>query len=125
MRFILALAILLYSVNVSAGEIRRLTPQDTVEAKKAEDAIEKIDLLNVPSPEAIVAAQSVENAQLEYMMQHYTTEQMAQYAIRISRAQRAAAKKAGQPLPEKLTKEQLQSKEALRDYLRSMYNFKY
>ena len=86
---------------------------------------EQIDILNVPSPTDIVSAQYAENANLEYMIEHYTTEELAQYAIRVSRAQRDAARRTGQPLPEKLTKEQLQSKEALRDYLRSMYNFSY
>ena len=119
MRLTLILAILLFTTAASAGEIRRLTPQDQMPEK------EKIDILNVPSPEDIVSAQYAENLNLQYMMDHYTTEQMAQYPIRISRAQRDAARRAGQPLPPKLTKEQLQSKEAMRDYLRSMYNFSY
>jgi len=125
MRIALILATLLITTNVYAGEIRRLTPQEMNNKKPVSITEDPADILNIPSPESIVAAQSAQNAQLEYMMEHYTTEQMAQYAIRISRAHIAAARKAGTPPPARLTKEQLSSKEALRDYLRSMYNYTY
>jgi hypothetical protein len=50
---------------------------------------------------------------------------MAQYAIQVSRAQRAAAVRNGQTPPPKLTQERLRDKQQMRDYLRSLYNYVY
>jgi hypothetical protein len=119
MRFVLFLAVLMFVGNAYAGEIRKLTPEDKSEPKAT------VGILNVASPSDVADAQQTENADLEYMMDNYSTEEMAQYAIQVSRAQRAAAVRNGQTPPPKLTQEQLRDKQQMRDYLRSLYNYVY
>lgn len=81
--------------------------------------------LNVPAPEDIAEIQRYSNREINYMVEHYSTPQMAKYVIQVNKAQIAAAKRDGTPVPPRLTKEILSDKNKMADYLRSQYKFRY
>ena len=81
--------------------------------------------LNVPAPEDIAEIQAFSNREINYMLQKYSTPQLAKTAIEINRAQIEAAKKNGTTPPAKLTEDILTNRDKLADYLRSQYKFSY
>ena len=94
-------------------------------ALHAEDRPDVLKYLNAnePSLTEIAKIQSGTNQEIEYMLDNYSLPQLAQYAVRVNRAQREAAKRAGTTLPPKLTREILQDREKIGQYLRSQYAF--
>lgn len=113
MRYILFWAFLLISLSATAGEIMQL-PEDYM-------LKQSFDRNNMDISMSVNAKKDV-NHDIAYMMINYSAEEMAQYAIRINKAERQAAADAGQSLPPKLSKEILQNKELIAKYLRSRYN---
>lgn len=87
--------------------------------------LRKVGNMNVPAPEDIANMQLYSNKEIEYMIQHYSTPELAKIAIQLNRAQTAIAKKNRQIPPARLTKEILTNKEKIADYLRSQYKFSY
>ena len=81
--------------------------------------------LNVPSPKDIAKIQLESNRSVEYMVENYTLPELAQYAVRLNEAQRNAAKINGGTVPPRLTREILQDRDNIADYLRSQYKFSY
>ena len=81
--------------------------------------------LNVPAPEDIAEIQAASNREINYMLDNYSTPQLAREAIRLNKAQIAAAQKSGITPPARLSKEMLSDRNKLADYLRSQYKFSY
>ena len=81
--------------------------------------------LYVPAPEDIANIQLYSNKEIEYMVENYSTPQLAKVAIELNKAQTEAAKMNGSTPPARLTKEILTDKEKIADYLRSQYKFSY
>ena len=79
--------------------------------------------LYVPAPEDIADIQMYSNKEINYMVENYSTPELAKIAIQLNKAQTEAAKMNGSTPPAKLTKEILTDKEKIADYLRSQYNF--
>ena len=100
-----------------AGEIFR--------APKKEKEIETTDVLYVIPPQQIADVQYPSDKNVQYMLDNYSLERMAQYAIRLNSAQIKAAEAQGTPAPAKLSRETLQSKDKIAEYLRSLYRYEY
>lgn len=81
--------------------------------------------LYVPAPEDIANIQMYSNREINYMVENYSTPQLAKMAIELNKAQIEAAKMNGSTPPARLTKEILSDKEKIADYLRSQYKFSY
>lgn len=109
----LFLFFLLISLPIHAGEIIPL-PEDYM-------IKQPIDRDNMNVSMSVNAKKDV-NQDIVYMMNNYSLEEMAQYAVRINKADRQAAEAAGKVLPAKLSRETLQDKELIAEYLRSRYN---
>ncbi|MBR1600936.1 MAG: hypothetical protein IJ677_05090 [Alphaproteobacteria bacterium] len=81
--------------------------------------------LYVPAPEDIANVQLYSNKEIAYMVENYSTPELAKVAIQLNKAQIEAAKMNGSKPPARLTKEILTDKEKIADYLRSQYKFSY
>ena len=81
--------------------------------------------LNVPAPEDIAEIQAANNREINYMLEKYSTPQLAKEAIQLNRAQIEAAKRSGVTPPARLTEDILTDRNKLADYLRSQYKFRY
>jgi len=81
--------------------------------------------LNVPAPEDIANIQLYSNKDIAYMVENYSTPELAKIAIKLNKAQIAMAQKNGTTPPDKLTREILTDKQKIADYLRSQYKFSY
>jgi len=79
----------------------------------------------VAPPSEVAKAQFDENREIQYMIDNYSVEEMAQLAIQLNQALRREAISAGETPPAKLSAEVLQNKEKLGEYLRSQYKFSY
>ena len=112
MRLILCLIISMFSTLAIAGEIEAL-PEDFLNNKMSIDGAEIAMAVN---------AQKDVNQNIVYMMNNYSLEEMAQYAVRLNKSDRQTAAAEDRPLPEKLNREILSSKENIAEYLRSRYN---
>lgn len=80
---------------------------------------------NVASPAAIAAIQSVQNDEIDYMIENYSQPELAKYAVEMYKAEVRAAKLKGAELPPQPTKEMLADKQKIGEYLRSFYKFSY
>lgn len=87
--------------------------------------VRTVSNLNVPAPEDIADIQLYSNKDIEYMVENYSTPELAKIAIRLNKAQTAMAKMNGTTLPQRLTREILTNKQKIADYLRSQYKFSY
>lgn len=87
--------------------------------------IKTVSNLYVPAPEDIANVQLYNNKEIEYMVENYSTPQLAKVAIELNKAQTEAARMNGSTPPARLTKEILSDKEKIADYLRSQYKFSY
>lgn len=113
MRYILFFALLLISTPITAGEIMPL-PEDYAITQSADTSKASAPTQVNPKKQGY--------RDIIYMMNNYSVEEMAQYAIHLNKAERQAAASSGKPLPAKLSKEILQNKELIAEYLRSRYN---
>lgn len=113
MRYLLFSVFLLTVLPVQAGEIIPL-PEDYM-------IKQPIDIANIDISMSVDSKKDI-NQEIIYMMNNYSLEDMALYAVRINKADRQAAQAAGRPLPAKLSRETLQDKELIAKYLRSRYN---
>lgn len=100
-----------------AGEITRGVPE----------AAPKISIgnANVASPTDISAILSSSEKDLQYMLDHYSDTELRNFAISLNNAQIIAAKQNNLPIPQKLSKETLNNREKIANYLRSLYDYKY
>lgn len=114
MRFVLCLAIILFPFVVHSGIIEPLP--ENYQADKTYN-LEDMKILM-----AVDAHKNV-NQEIIYMMNNYSLEEMAQYAIRLNKADRQVAAAGGMPIPEKLSREVLSDKRLIAEYLRSRYDF--
>ena len=105
------------STYVQAGEIFR--------APKKEKNIETPDILYVVPPQKIADDQYPADKNIQYMLDNYSLERMAQYAIRLNNAQIKAAEAQGTTVPARLSRETLESKEKIAEYLSSLYWYEY
>ena len=94
----------------------------SVNAQNTEDSV-----LNayVAPPSQVAKAQLSANKEIQYMIDNYSLEKMAQMAKQLNNAMRRQAMLTGEPLPPKLTEETLSSKEKIGEYLRSQYEYHY
>ncbi|MBQ9035477.1 MAG: hypothetical protein IJ099_05925 [Alphaproteobacteria bacterium] len=113
MRLILCLIISMFSTLAIAGEIEALPEDFSLNNKMSIDGAEIAMAVN---------AQKDVNQNIVYMMNNYSLEEMAQYAVRLNKSDRQTAAAEDRPLPEKLNREILSSKENIAEYLRSRYN---
>ena len=113
MRLILCLIMSMFSTFAFAGEIEALPEDFSLNNKMSIDDAEIAIAVN---------AQKGVNQNIVYMMNNYSLEEMAQYAVRLNKSDRQTAAAEGKPLPEKLNREILSSKENIAEYLRSRYN---
>lgn len=105
------------STVAQAGEIIR--------APKKEKNIEPTEVFYMVPPQQIADVQHPSEKSIQYMLDNYSLERMAQYAIRLNSAQIKAAEAQGTPVPAKLSRETLQSKDKIAEYLRSLYRYEY
>lgn len=113
MRLILCLITLMFSTFAFAGAIEVLPEDFSLNKKMSIDDAEIAMTVN---------AQKDVNQNIVYMMNNYSLEEMAQYAVRLNKSDRQTAAAEGKPLPEKLNREILRSKASIAEYLRSRYN---
>ncbi|MCQ2734961.1 MAG: hypothetical protein MJ212_03300 [Alphaproteobacteria bacterium] len=93
--------------------------------KNLKTDITNVNEANVPSPKDIAKIQLESNKRVEYMVENYTLPELAQYAIRMNEAQRNSAKLNGTQIPPRLTREILEDRNKIADYLRSQYKYTY
>ncbi len=120
MKYLVFCYCLFLAVNASAGSITPITIfQNNTNTSADDDNYAGIE------PEKIVDARRSMMAAIRYMEQNYSTEQFAQYAVRLNQSDRRRAINKGQTPPEQLSKEILQDKEKIADYLRSRQEWIY
>lgn len=118
MKFALYVFAFILTIQSSfAGEITRGVP----------DVSPKISVgnANVASPTDISAILHTSEKDLQYMLDHYSDAELRNFAISLNKAQIVAAKQNNLPIPQKLSKETLNSREKIANYLRSLYNYEY
>jgi hypothetical protein len=120
MKYLLFCYCLFLAVNASAGSITPMTTFPNNTSTSADD-----DNYAGIEPEKVVDAQRSLMATIRYMEQNYSTEQFADYAVRLNQSDRRKAIKKGETPPELLSKEILQDKEKIADYLRSRQDWIY
>ena len=91
----------------------------------AETAKEAFENWNVASPTDIAEARRTDMSQIEYMADNYSLSELALYAVRLNKSQIETAKRSGVTPPAKLTRDILQDRDKIVDYLRHQYDFKY
>ena len=119
MKYLVFLYCLFLISDALAGTITPMTYQNTSEEYTDDDNYAGIE------PNKIVDAQRSMRSIIRYMEQNYSTEQLAQYAMRLNQSDRRMAISKGQTPPELLSKEILQDKEKIADYLRSRQEWTY
>ena len=80
---------------------------------------------NVPSPREVVNIEASNNRHIQYMIDNYTLPQLAQQAIQLNKAEIEQAKADKKAVPAKLTREILEDRDKIADYLRQHYKFRY
>lgn len=105
------------AVSAYAGEITKVT-------SKLENA-EQTEVFYMVPPQKISAVQYSAEKNIQYMLDNYSLERMAQYAVRLNQAEIKAAEMQGTQIPAKLSPETLQSKDKIAQYLRSLYRYEY
>ncbi|MBO6281978.1 MAG: hypothetical protein J6N49_05570 [Alphaproteobacteria bacterium] len=100
---------------------------ENTEAQNTDKSLDLDNVMNayVPAPSQIASIQLSTNKRIQYMIDNYTTPQLAQHAIQLNQAEIQAAKLSGQEPPAKLTRAILEDREKIADYLRDHYKFKY
>lgn len=98
--------------------------------KELESLTPQIDLdhvmnSNVPSPREVGQIEAVSNRRIQYMIDNYTLPQLAQQAIQLNKAEIEQAKMDKKEIPAKLTREILEDREKIADYLRQYYKYRY
>ena len=87
--------------------------------------ISQTETLYAPKPKDVAQAQLSTYKDVEYMVENYSLPELARVAIRINKVAIAQARKNGTTPPAKLTREMIQDREKLADYIRSQYKFTY
>ena len=118
MKYFTLILCLLISMSASAEERIKKIPVPQSEAE------ENVTNLHEESPEEIAIIERSGNHRVQYMLDNYTLAEMAQYAIEYNKAQIAAAKNGETTPPQRLTKEILQDKEKIAEYLRSQFQIR-
>ena len=80
---------------------------------------------NIAPPDAITALQNTQNNEIEYMIEHYSQPELAQYAVEMYKAEVRNDKLTGKQIPPKPTREMLADKQKIGEYLRSFYKYSY
>ena len=119
MKYLVFYCCLFLISDAFAGTITPMVYQNTSEEYTNDDNYAGIE------PEKIVSAQRSMRVAIRYMEQNYSTEQLAQYAMRLNQSDRRKAISKGQTPPEPLSKGVLQDKEKIADYLRSRQEWTY
>ena len=113
--FLLASALILIGIPAMAEDFTENLKTDLNSVKDA----------YVPAPKDVAKMQLDANKRVEYMIENYTLPELAQYAVRMNDAQRNAAKLSGEQIPPRLTREILEDRDKIADYLRSQYKYNY
>ena len=87
--------------------------------------IPQTETLYAPKPKDIAQAQLSAYKEVDYMVENYSLPELARVAIRINKVAIAQAHQNGTIPPTKLTREIIQDREKLADYIRSQYKFTY
>lgn len=119
MRYIVFLSCFFLAMNAQAGSITHL--QDRI----FPTITDSDEMYNGIAPERIAKTQRATAAHIQYMLQNYSLEEMAQYAIRINNNERQIAIDANRTPPARLSQEILQDKEKIAQYLRSRFDWTY
>ena len=114
-QFLIASALILISIPATAEDFTRNLKTD----------IDSVQNAYVPAPKDVAKIQLESNKRVEYMIENYTLPELAQYAVRMNEAQRNAAKLSGEQIPPRLTREILEDRNKIADYLRSQYKYNY
>ena len=80
---------------------------------------------NIAPPEAVVSIQDTQDSEIEYMIENYSQPELAQYTVEMYKTAVRNAKINGNELPPKPTREILNDKQKIGEYLRSFYKFTY
>lgn len=80
---------------------------------------------NIAPPEAIANLQNTQDSEIDYMVEHYSQPELAQYAVEMYKAEVRNAKLTGKALPPRPTREILSDKQKIGEYLRSFYKYSY
>lgn len=114
-QFLLASALILIGIPAMAEDFTKDLKTD----------INDVNNAYVPSPKDVAKMQLESNKRIEYMIENYTLPELAQYAVRMNDAQRNAARLSGEQMPPRLTREILENRNKIADYLRSQYKYNY
>ena len=99
--------------------------KNSIESITSPADIDHVMNSNVAAPRQVAKIQSGANKHVQYMIDNYSLPQLAQQAIQINRAEIEQAKMAKQKVPAKLTREILEDRDKIADYLRQHYSFSY
>lgn len=80
---------------------------------------------NVAPPKTVVDLQNPQDTEIDYMIEHYSQPELAKYAIEMYKTEVRNAKLKGIEPPEKPTREMLEDKQKIGEYLRNFYKFSY
>ncbi|MEE6207313.1 MAG: hypothetical protein VZR95_04590 [Alphaproteobacteria bacterium] len=122
--------LMILNSNAMAEDVKTLETATESEGTTPQKIVPPVELKTVmnayvPEPQQVAGVQLSANKRIQYMIDNYTTPQLAQQAVQLNQAEINQARISGQKPPAKLTRAILDDREKIADYLREHYKFKY